>query len=533
MKTSNTSKLFLTLFSGLCLLSQAQQTGPYRVRFSDGFDSPRKFRVMDPISYGDKGIIQVNARKKLKAYNFQLFSTDLKLKKESTVKMRDKLGDHVNFENFMKLKNKTYLFVREVFRGEEVEGISALEFDPDNLDFKGTSQNLFKSTGQVLAQTYSYRRSEDNTKFAYTYSLKPFERRDRLNKEVVGMQVFDENLTKIWGKDIEMPYTEAIMDNMGYTLTDDGKIVLLAKVFDDENRKRTKDGGAPNYHYEALVYDQGNPNPKIIQVKAGDYFPDEAYIYEDQKHSLFVAGFYSKRFNKPVDGAYVLELNIANSMVQRPEGGGFYEFPSELIKAYTSEREKRKLEKKEKKDPDGDLGIDNLRIRRVYALDDGSRIILSEQYHVVVSTYYNGKTTTTKYDTYANDIFLLKIKADGQMAWFQKIPKAQHSNGSVGAGISFTSFCKDNKLTIFYVDNINNYNLPINEAPKTHQDGRGGFITAAQVDEQGNVQKFNLGDVKDLDTHFYIRYFKDGGRSNLIDTERKKRENLLMSIDIL
>jgi hypothetical protein len=92
--------------------------------------------------------------------------------------------------------------------------------------------------------------SHDETKFLYTYSLVPKEKKDKINKEVVGMQVFDENLVKQWGDDYQMPYTEAKMDNLGFILSDDLKVYLLAKVYDGDSPKEgKKDKTKPNYHF--------------------------------------------------------------------------------------------------------------------------------------------------------------------------------------------------------------------------------------------------------------------------------------------
>lgn len=526
--------------------------GPYVVKNSEQFKSPKKHLVYDPVGYGNYGIVQVNMRR-LSSFNFQKFSNELQLEGEKTVDLEGKFNDKTSFNSFVKLKNKTYLFVREVFREEDKEGITALEFDPKTLDFKGNARNLFKSSDKVASgnswaysvygmpsygssgsmRPYSLRVSEDATKFLYTYSLKPVEKRDALNKEIVGIHVFDENISKLWGGEYEMPYTEAKMDNLGFILADDARVYLLAKVYEGENAKQGKDKEKPNYHFEVLVFEKGKPKGRPVKIELDNRFPTEAWIYETGTHEIVVAGFYAKGFNKPIDGAYLVKMDPDKGTFTKMNGG-YYEIPSEVIKAFTSDRERRKIEKKERKDESFDLGINDLEISNIYSMDDGSTRIISEQYYVTQSYYYDAscKCSRVKYDTYAMNIFVLSIGANGRLDWVKKIPKAQHANGAYGPGISINSLKVGNDIHLFYVDNLKNFNLPVDQAPKWHQDGKGGFLNGVTVRPNGDIKKYNLGEIEDYKTPFRIREFTDGGRTNLISTERRKKKNVLYSIEI-
>ncbi|MFL5764226.1 MAG: hypothetical protein ACJ77K_09810 [Bacteroidia bacterium] len=552
MKRKKLFPLVLGMISVSASMQAQTSAGPYTVRNSEEFESPKKHVISDPIAYGDKGIVQINIQK-AKSFSFQLFNTDLVYQKENTVSTEGLLNERVQYQRAVKLKDKTYFFFRDVFRDEDKEGISALEFDPDKLEFKGASTNLFKSSDRVriggvmigygfgvagsAGEGYGFELSEDKTKFLYTYALQPKERKDELNKDIIGMYTFDENLKQLWGAEFEMPYTEAKMDNLGYTVADDGKVYMLARVYEGETPKegrgRGADKTAPNYHFEVLVYDKGTKTPKSIEIKLDNHFPKASYIYEDAAHNIILAGFYGKAYNKPVDGAYMVKLDVASGTFSKVNGG-YYEIPSDIIKSYTSDREKRKLEKKESKDDDHDIGIDNLQIRDIYSMPDGSTKIVSEQY-VVVETYYydmNCKCMRTRYDTYADDIFVMSIEKDGKLGFVKKIPKSQHAAGAYGAGISINSLAVGNDVHIFYIDNIKNMDLPPTEAPKRHEDRRGGFLTGVTVTAKGDVKKYSLGEIEKYETNFFIREFVPGGRNNLISTERKKRKNTLFSIDV-
>ena len=550
--------IFLICLSLIMPHLKAQKNGPFEVNSSVEFVSPKKHKVSSPIGYGKDGIVQVNMEG-IKSFNFQKFSSDLKLEKENTVSTEGKLNDHVGYERMVRLKNKTYFFFRDVDRDAKTEGVSALEFDPKRLDFTGKSTPLFQSSDKVRmigfvgfsfgiapaatlksggeigsASDYGYNFvvSEDKTKFLYTYSLTPKERKDAISKDIIGMYVFDENLAKQWGGEFEMPYTEAKMDNLSYTLGSDGRVYLLAKVYETDRPRETKgkDKTTPNFHFEVLAYNKGSKTPKIVEVKIEKYFPTEAYIYENSDGNIVVGGFYGKTVHKSVDGAYLVKLDVDKSTITKINGG-YYEIPSDVVKSFISDKQRRKLDKKAEKHPDSDLEINNLYIRKIYELTNGSTAIVAEEYHVeVYYTYSSNGNVQRHYKTFADDIFVMSIDANGKLSWVKKIPKAQISNDAVGEGLSMNSFATGADIHIFYLDNIKNANLPENKAPAVAVNKKGGFLTGVNIDAKGEVKKYNLGDTKTFKTNFYIRYFVNGGSNNLISTERKKKKNILFSI---
>lgn len=549
---------FIALSLGVLSLT-AQNSAPFRIKDSEPFKSPRGHKVKSPIGYGEDGIVQVSI-KGSRSFSFQLFSNDLKYQKGRIVSTENLLNEYTSYNRFVKLKSKTYLFVRDVNKDAGTEGISALEFSHKELAFVGKGKSLFQSSGAIrigggyqgfsfgygprtgaankgigTASDYDYNfvTSTDKTKFLYTYSLVPRQKKDVYNKDVIGMYVFDENLEKQWGTEFEMPYTEAKMDNLGYTVGNDGAVYLLAKVYETERPRETGMGNQPNFHFEVLVYDKTSKTPNVVKLKLDEYFPKEVFIYEDGNNTIVIAGFYGKSLYGSIEGAYQVKLVIKDGVAEKINGD-FYEIPSEIIKSYASDREKRRLENRERRDTEGDIGVDNLKIRNIYTMPDGSTKILAEQYNVVVSSYFdpNCRCYRTTYNTYADDIFVISIGADGRREWVKKIPKAQISNDALGNGLSINSMVTGNYLHVFYLDNIKNWNLAPSEAPRRHLNNRGGFLTAVTIDKAGNIQKYNMGEIAKYKTNFFIRSFVDGGNNNLISTQRKKKKNKLFSLEM-
>ena len=543
-------------------------TVPFTVKHSSEFESPKGHKVMAPLGYGKNGIIQVNA-KGIESFSLQKFSPELVLEKEATILTKERVGNRAEFERMVTTKNKTYLFARNVNKEQGREGVEALEFFPDQLDFAQKSVTLFESSrtvklplytglGTVSAddvnapKRYTFIQSQGKEKFMYTYTLTPRERNDDVNKDMIGLYVFDEKLNKLWGGEYQMPYSEAMMDNLGYTLSSDGKIYLLVRVFGKEDRiAAIKKNGAVEYHYEVLVYQKDQPTAKAIEIKLDNYFPQEAYIYEDLNYNIVIAGFYSKSSSTSIDGAYMVKLEVDKGTVSRLNGGT-YEIPPDVIKAYSSDWEKRRLEKRERKGEN--IGIRDLEIRSIATTPNGSIKIVAEQYLTYQyydytrypgygnpyymshpgGVFYSGRPNSrTSYNTKADDIFVFSIDAGGRLEWLKKIPKSQHSNDRTAEGLSLACSFTGNDVNIFFLDHIKNDKLPEDEPPYLLEEYDGGYLTGVRIDRQGNTSKYNLGNTRAYKTNFYIRYFVDGGNNNLIGTGRKKRKNMLFSIEAL
>lgn len=515
---------------GLLLIAETavSQKGPYSINHSAEFESQDGLPLSqtNPLANGDI-LLTYSKGDNLEKVGFQVFS-GLTLSNSNSPKLKALFDNKKSyFERVALTTKKSFVIVREVFKDTKTEGLSAVEFSSASLDVTGEPVKLFQSSRGIIGGGWGYgiTNSNDKTKLFFKYTLHNRERKNELNKEEYGFYMYDESLKLIWGGEYEMPYTEAQMSTVDYQVSNDGKLYFLINVRGAEG----KEG-----HFEILVYSKDKKDPKVIELKLDDYILRDTYMYEDKANNIVVAGFYSKMGNPSIDGAYMVKLDVANGKFSKL-GGGYYEIPSDIIKSFMTDKQKEKLEKKEKKNEGNDkkdLGINNLEIKNIHFLENGSTVIVSEIYYVVTTTHYNGKTTTTTYDTYANDIFVFSIDPAGNLGWIKKIPKRQHEGSASGTGISFSSAVKGNHVHLFYLDHIENFTLKENEAPKVHQSRRGGFVAGIDINEKGEVKKYNLGEAEQYETNLYCRNFIDGKKNNLIAVERKKKKNMLFSIEI-
>lgn len=525
---------------------------PVELKKSDAFEIPWQHKPYPPISFAEKGILQVSEMR-LKSFNFQWFTNDLKFVKEKTVEPKDRLSDRANSPRFIKVGDKAYLFVRDVYRERATEGVSCLEFDLDQFDFVKEDKKLFESSSKVAFNMfrnntasfeddnnitfglYKMDISKNSKTVLFTYRLVPENRKEKENHDVIGMHLFDANMNKLWGGEMKMPYPEAKMDNLSFIVSDDAKVYILTRVYDGERPTMASSTEKTNFHLELLIYGKDSPEPEIVKINLENLVTVNPNLFETFAGEILLGGFYTKLFSRNIEGAFVLQLDKVKKTTSI-KNGGLFEIPSEIIKSFSSAREMRGLERKENRDDEHDIGVDHLMLRSIYVIDDGRIILSAEQYHIEknisLSTSASGRTNReTSYKTFADDIYIINASPDGK-SWVRKIPKKQISDDASGAELSFNTIFANDNIYYFYIDNKKNLNLPTNEAPSKHVQGRGGYLVSVSYDKEGNMTKHLLGEKSDFHTSLYVRYFVRGAQDNLIYSAGSQKRKKLVSLQL-
>ena len=512
--------VLLTIVQSVCAQNNS---APYDVTTSKPFETPDGFAVENPIILDNGKIIQVSA-KKVESFLFQRFSKQLVFEEEKLVNT-NLVQENSRFERAVRLKNKTHVFVRQIGKAKE-EAISALEFSPEKLDFVGGLQPLFQTSGRLKTyfreyepinyaastlETYHFETSKDSSKFLYAYSEMTNDKNEE-GKQLVGMHVYNENLKKQGGGEFEIP---RFMNAMEYTLGNDGKVYMLAMVYDDktkgERKKNEKENSA--YHFELLIYDKDTKEPKIVQLNTDNYFPSQASVDQDEKGNILVIGFYSKDVKKRnvTHGLFMIKLAPANNTLTKVNSG-FYEISTELIMQHLFENQKEKLREQFQ---GGEIGLLNLRLRKIYTMPGGGIKVISEVY----LQFFEGSI--------ALDAYVLSIDKEGKMDWIKSIHKIQIS-GSMVSEVSFNSYMDGEDLNMFYLENPKNVEHPEKEPQSI--DGVKRRIKALRIDKNGKEFYYSLKDINDTEATFCIRYLINGGHQNLVNTQRKNKKNTLFSI---
>lgn len=376
----------------------------------------------------------------------------------------------------------------------------------------GTAKKLFNTSGKVhrpfanpadvininsvwdfgLTPRFEVVTSFNKEKILIRYRNVPASKKDTENYDVLGFYVFDQDMKKELGKEVKMPYTEAAMNNLAFGLLSNGTAFMLAQ------RMPTKDVEL------FTISGDGKLTTKKIDI-SNEYNFMKLVLNEDASGNLVCGGLYSQggmnmklSFN-PFSGMTGGASYTTNGLIyfKMDESGEIlakqdYEFPLEIIQQYISDRLKERAEKLEEK---GKAGEEDLKLVNMVKQADGSTVFVCEVQYARNEMW--GTDTKTVY--HFRNMIIMKINADGSLAWIKKIPKDQAGvNGKGQMSVKYIS--GGGYHYIIYVDNPKNLNISVDDAPKTHKDGLGGFLTACKIDDAtGKYEKHTVLEMEDIE----------------------------------
>lgn len=327
--------------------------------------------------------------------------------------------------------------------------------------------------------------SFDKSKILIDYRTRPENKNDSKNFDRIGMYVFDNELNSIWGEEVKMPYTEAIINNLAYGISNNGSTYTLIQ------KEKVND-------FELLVYKNGELTKHTLDINKDLKF-QRMEVKETADGNVICAGFYangtdikvdwtgnvSTSFN--TDGIYYFTMDKDGNLLTAKQ----IEFPIAFIKLYLSPKQKEKIQKREK---DGKAGISDLKLINFTVNKDGSFVFIGEQQYARNEMYFTSQKMVYHYEA----IIATKVNNEGDVIWMKKLPKDQAGvSGQGGMSVKYVK-AKDSHYFLF-LDNAKNINLSPTKVPAEHKDGAGGFLTTYIInDETGNVEKHGLADITNV-----------------------------------
>jgi hypothetical protein len=508
----NRGLLIVLMF--LPLMGFVQTAGPtdeFSVKWGTPHEFSKKYNDLGYVGNMKDGILQISLNRKADVL-IQRFSTD-KLSPTNLLSLDiGHMPDHFVPDLFTWFGNYFYMFYSTWDKEAQEEHLFADKINLESGTFADDPQELIvadKIAGATIAtgfykfstaNKYQFNFSIDSSKLLVSYRKQTDIKDDSKSHDKLGFFVFDRDLKLIWGNEFRMPYTEKMMDNNDFAVDSKGTAYLLSKVY--KGSRVEKAGDEPNYHYEVMKFGQGYEEPKQIKIKLDDKFINDLYLTENFAGEMVCAGFYRTVFKSSnisalrqlnSDGAFIVKIDHNDSLYNVQKG--YYEFPTEILREFEKTSAQNKIDRQEKKDEAEAPGV---YLRKVFLADDGSYIFVGEQYLVIMKTVTTGNSVNTYYKYLYGDIYVMKIGADGEMAWARKIPKNQEGKLGQG-GMSFKYYWHDGESYFFYLDNLKNLNLAPDKAPYKHMDGAGGYLTVCKLDKDGNMTKGKLFNVRDDD----------------------------------
>ena len=482
----------------------------------------------------------VSVKTRGETVTIQKFNSETK--KQVAKKVYSDFPKYTKEQEILQVEGHLY-YISEAFdKKTRTFTVSAREINTDDLSM-GKLTKLFTTDREVVAavapfgtvQMFSFGpprankfeviSSFDGSKILIRYRLKPASRRDSENFDELGFYVFDNQLNKIWGKEQKMPYTEKDMNNLAYTISNEGTAYMLALI------NKTK-------QLELLTISENDFSAKELAVNKELTF-QKFDLLEDDEGNIACVAFYAAGIEFHYGfggGSLVFNTNGIYSFKFTPEGEVIdahdYEFDIDFINQYRTDREK---DKNEKREAEGKAGIPDLKMLEVRVEPDGSMLMIGERAYAKNEFWYGPKQ---QYVYHFANVVAVKVDPDGSIRWMKKLPKNQAGiAGKGGMGIKYIRG-KDSHYVLF-LDNVKNANLPMSKAPEAHKDGKGGFLTAYKInDETGDIEKHNILDVKGIQgVELYqfntSRIFDVSDKLYLLEAYIKGKKDMMIKIELM
>ncbi len=518
-------KLILSFL--IVLLSAQLFNVQAQVQISDDFSYTisEPYRVVDGrkvyFSRGEE-ILSVKYRKGM--FYFQKFSGDV-LNEEKRVEV-PKMEPGFSFEDFVEFDNRYYFFYSRWNRDKYVEQLFYREIDFDNLGWLTEERKIITVEGKISGG-FSFKTSYDETQLIVQYRLVPKEKRDALNNDKIGMHVYKGHMEENWSKIVEMPYTEKKMNNIGYSIDSKGNAYILAEVYKTESTKKVIKG-VSNYNIELIRVDAEDQSLSHSKIVIDDKLISNIGFFESKNGEMVIAGYYGQKSIYHQDGVFIFKIDEEGEITDRIS----HEIPVEVITMYMSQRKQEKVKKKDEKKG---VAMTNVKLRNIIYNTDGSITMYGEVFYYITTT--DPKTGATRTTYYFKEIVATHIDAEGEVSWMTKLPKNQVSGGITGA-LGFYVFSHEGVDYLLFLDNVKNIELPMDQYPKAHKDGRGGYLTGFKIDkESGDVQKVSILNTLDANGirlyQFKLSRFIDLSDGSIaFESYIKKKQDVMVRIKL-
>ena len=528
------------LFLGILIFCVSFVKGQSNVKVTLGkpypvIDAPKK-------SYFRRGNEILALKLQRSGFTLQKFNTATLA--FQSIKLYDDFPKNFAVEDIVNIKESYYVFYSSWDGENEQLFVREIEFSTGQ--FKGPAKKIISVPEKIsgsqaqngffrfsVSDKFNLYFSSDSSALLIQYRLKPKKRADSKSYEVIGSYIYNGKMQEQWHAQFTMPYTEKKMNTLDYSVDSKGNMYMVISVYKDETTDEKKRGDDnANYTLEVLKYSPSSGEPVHSKIDLDDTFLHTVWLYENKaKNYMICTGFYNSgnKLNS-VDG--VLMCKLGND-------GKFYDkvthpIPLSILNQNASRKEINKNLRAEKNDK---AEFKNLSLRQVLIQEDGSILLMSEQVYVRSHYVSNGRGGGTYYYTYHyNDMLITKIKADGKLAWMQKLAKTQTGQAGQG-GMSFRYIKGKNAHSFIFLDNEKNKDLRPDEEPAGHVDGAGGFITSYNInDKTGEVTKsymVNLRDVNGMAVHQFLpsRIIPDSNGIFIFEAYKKGKEDILIKVE--
>lgn len=451
---------------------------------------------------------------------YQLSSFDMKMTEKLNVDFKLPKKEDRKLSSFQLIGDKLIAFSTK--KEDKTYSIYWQEVPKGSLDANGKAMKIAdipfekkRDPGNIYTL-----RSDDGSKVAVILE----NARDKGENARLSVVVLNSDMETLWSTEgIDLPYLEDKFGIEGGSVDNDGNVYVQGKRYAEGKMSMKK--GNLEYTFHILQIKNGGKNITDQQVKVEDVYLSSVTFSEHQGKMRLI-GLYSTKKSMNAAGILTLSLDKATGQLAVLNK---HEFDTDMFKEFLTEKQQKKVERKEEKGKD--VEPFKYDIKNIVYSADGSYKVVAEQWYVYTRTYTvstsNGGTTTRTVTMYAyNDIVISKFNSDSQHQWSTAIHKKQLSQDDGGYALGYALFVDGEDLYFIYNDNIKNTgkfdpSKWLTYAPSAKK----GIVVYTKVDENGETVKKELFSSKELGMIAVPKIFTTISDDSMVAYVRKGRKS--------
>jgi len=383
-------------------------------------------------------------------------------------------GQKFHFETLIGLQNNLLLFAYTYNKDKDLNILIASVLSPEGKVIKD-----FQVIDEISAPKrrnsggFNVQLTDDSTK-VLVYRVEPY---DHEGLEKVHFTLLDENLNKIWTKPLELPVKDKESQLKDYAVDNEGRVFIVAKKVE----RKAKSDVPPVY----LIYGYLPEEDRMTEMELtlpDKYLSDPSILF-DRAGELLISGFYKSDWRKGINGQFYMRMNPkTQEIITR----NYKDFGKDLLVEFYGEKQGAKADKKER-------GLYNYVLRNIIRRSDGGIVLVAERYYMYISctTDSQGRQTCNYHYVYGN-LLVANINNLGEVEWYARIPKNQHTVNDGGYYSSFMLAVKSDKLCFIFNDNPKNLTEKYANRTKQVKVMKKSMVALYELDGEGKLTKAPL-----------------------------------------
>ena len=398
---------------------------------------------------------------------------------------------------------KTYLFAQEINK-------NTLNLMKDIVKVGEQDE-----TNRERQDVFSLAQSRDSSKIVI-FNQQP----NSKDGQSFSLVVYNSDFNELWAKEAKLPYGKKNFKVEDYQVDNKGNVYLLGIIY-TEGANRLEKRGKATYQYDIVAYMRDSTiDVQEYKIALKDKFVTDLTFRIADDGEMVCAGFYSEKDAKGLKGSCFFKINPKTKDMTSISTREFdFNFMTANLSDKSKMQAKAAIEKNDKeREPElFDYSLDKLIMR-----SDGGVIMIAEQYFIEerllnnspygYSPYYgysawNSPYYSSFYDPYGyrsnrsnrradyyynyNDIIVVNIQPDGEIAWTSRIPKHQISVNDGGIYSSYSMSIVADKLYFAYNENPKNLD-PNRKKNVAETPDKYSVVTLAEVARDGSLKRYPM-----------------------------------------